>query len=140
MDIRYINKREEENKIFIKKLNNFNNIYNNKKEIEKILKDPGYIINSCQNNYKDLCMEAIFIYYAISLIHNNSGYILINIIVERTNIKYIFDENKLKFIFGIKKPPSYDKYSNCYIDKNKLLYDSIINSQCKILRNYVCYE
>ena len=140
MDIRYINKREEENKIFIKKLNNFNNIYNNKKEIENILKDPGYIINSCQNNYKDLCMEAIFIYYAISLIHNNSGYILINIIVERTNIKYIFDENKLKFIFGIKKPPSYDKYSNCYIDKNKLLYDSIINSQCKILRNYVCYE
>jgi len=127
MDIRYINKREEENKIFIKKLNNFNNIYNNKKEIEKILKDPGYIINSCQNNYKDLCMEAIFIYYAISLIHNNSGYILINIIVERTDIEYIFDDNnnKLKFIFGINKPPSYnkdDEYSNCYIDKNKLIY------------------
>jgi len=87
-------------------------------------------------------MEAIFIYYAI---HNNSGYILINIIVERTDIEYIFDDNnnKLKFIFRINKPPSYnkdDEYSNCNIDKNKVIYDSIINSQCKILKNYVCYE
>ncbi|KAL6611686.1 hypothetical protein U3516DRAFT_665160 [Neocallimastix sp. 'constans'] len=43
----------------------------------------------------------------------------------------------------INKPPSYnkdDEYSNCNIDKNKVIYDSIINSQCKILKNYVCYE